>query len=84
MKELKKHLLREFNTISRKNSKQKTSLNANRVMNAVYNTEILFSVLGFQNTSLIEEKSPWTSTNLRFFYAVSLDFMFTVPALSMN
>ena len=56
MKELKKHLLHEFNTISRKNSKQKTSLNANKVMNAVYNTEILFSVLGFQNTTLIERK----------------------------
>ena len=29
VKELKKHLLHEFNTISRENSKQKTSLNAN-------------------------------------------------------
>ncbi len=56
VKELKKHLLCEFNTISRENSKQKTSLNANKVMNAVYNTEILFSVLGFQNTYLNERK----------------------------
>ncbi len=35
VKELKKHLLYKFNTISRENSKQKASLNANKVMNAV-------------------------------------------------
>lgn len=56
VKELKKHLLCKLNTISRENSKQKTTSNANEVMNAAYNAEIQFSVLSFQNTSLIERK----------------------------
>jgi hypothetical protein len=56
VKELKKRVLREFDTISSDNSKRKSTLNANEVFNAVYNTDILFSVLTFQNKSLIAKK----------------------------
>jgi hypothetical protein len=47
VKELRKRVLREFDTLSSENTKRKSSLNANEVMNAVYNTDILFSVLTF-------------------------------------
>jgi hypothetical protein len=47
VKELRKRVLREFDTLSSENTKRKSSLNANKVMNAVYNTDILFSVLTF-------------------------------------
>ena len=59
VKELKKKLFCEFNTLSDENSKQASILNANQVMNAVYNADIFCSVLGFQNKSLVEwQKEP--------------------------
>ena len=56
VKELKKQLLHEFNSISSENCKQKSTLDANQIMNAIYNADIFFSVLGFQNKSLVEKK----------------------------
>jgi len=56
VKELKKRVLREFDTISSDNAKRKSTLTASEVFNAVYNTDILFSVLTFQNKSLIAKK----------------------------
>ena len=57
VKELKEQLLHEFNSISSESHKQKSSLDTNQVINAAYNTDIFFSVLGFQNNSLIERKN---------------------------
>jgi hypothetical protein len=54
VKELRKRVSREYNTITSDSSKPQSMLNANQVMNSVYNAELLFSVLGFQNKSLIE------------------------------
>jgi hypothetical protein len=51
-------VLREFDTLSSENSKRKSVLNANEVFNAVYNMDILFSVLTFQNKALIAKKEP--------------------------
>ena len=56
VKELKKRVLQEFNTSSNKNKKHATVLNATQVMNAVYTSELLFSILRFQNKSLLEQK----------------------------
>jgi hypothetical protein len=71
VKELKKRVLREFDTISSDNSKRKSRLNANEVFYAVYNTDILFSVLTFQNKLLIaKSRRPWTLKSLRFSYVV--------------
>ena len=56
VKELCKRVLRKFDTLSSEKTKQKSTLNANEVMNDVYNTDILFSVLNFQNKSLIAKK----------------------------
>ena len=53
VKELKKRVLQEYNTLSNKNKKHATVLNATQVMNAVYTSELLFSILGFQNKSLV-------------------------------
>ena len=36
--------------------KRATTLNATQVMNAIYNAELLFSVLRFQNKLLVERK----------------------------
>jgi vacuolar-type H+-ATPase subunit H len=46
--ELKKRLLQEFNSICNENTKQKSSLNANQVMNAVYKADIFFRNLDFK------------------------------------
>ena len=56
VKELKKRVLREFNNLFNDNSEKATVFNASQVMNAVYNAELWFSVLGFQNKSLVEIK----------------------------
>jgi hypothetical protein len=48
VKEIKKLTLQEFHSLSRDNSKPKTVLDANQVMNAVYIGKLLFSMLGFQ------------------------------------
>ena len=56
VKDLKKRVLREFNSLSSENVKKSSTLNANQVMNAVYSSELLFSILGFQNKSLLERK----------------------------
>ncbi len=56
VKEVKKRLLREFNSLTSGDSKRKTTLNANETMNAVYNAELLFGIIGFQNKSLVEQK----------------------------
>ena len=45
IKDLEKKLLSEFNTLSNQNSKQAPTLNANQVMNKVYNVNIVLSVL---------------------------------------
>ena len=58
IKELRARVLCEFDTLSSENSKRKSSLTANEVFNAVYHTDILFSVLTFQNKSLIAKKEP--------------------------
>ncbi len=42
--------------MSTENFKQATVLNANQVMNAVYHSKLLFSILGFRNKSLLERK----------------------------
>ena len=49
-------LRRSIDTLSSENSKTKSMLNANEVFNAVYNNDKLFSVLTFQNKSLIAKK----------------------------
>jgi len=51
---VEEHVLR--NKLSNDNVKKANVLNASQVMNAVYNAELLFSVLGFQNKSLVEKK----------------------------
>jgi hypothetical protein len=56
VKELNERLLHEFNTLSNKNSNQTTILNVNQAMNAVFNAELLFSVIGFQNKLLGGQK----------------------------
>lgn len=56
VQELKKRVLKEFNSMSNENTKQTTVLNANEVMNAVCNAEFLISVLGFENKYLLERK----------------------------
>jgi hypothetical protein len=56
VKELKKRVLWEFNTLSNENAKKTMTLDANQVMNAVYSAELLFSILGFQSKSLLERK----------------------------
>ena len=56
VKELRKQILREFNNISSGTVKKTTHLNAGQVIKALYNSELLFSVLGFQNKSLVERK----------------------------
>jgi hypothetical protein len=56
VKELRKRVNREFNSIASINSKEKSTLTANEVFNAIYNTDILFSVLTFQNKSLVANK----------------------------
>ena len=56
VKELKKRVLQEFNSLTNKNVKRATTLNATQVMNAIYNAELLFSVLRFQNKLLVERK----------------------------
>ena len=58
VKELKKRVLCEFNSISDKNIKKTTVLNANQVMNSMYDAELLFTVLGFQNKYLMDRKKP--------------------------
>ena len=42
VKELKKRVLQEYNTLSNKNKKDDTVLNATQVMNAVYTAELIF------------------------------------------
>ena len=56
VKELKKRVLGEFNSMSNENTKQTTVLNADEVMNAVYNAEFSISVLGFENKYLLKRK----------------------------
>jgi hypothetical protein len=56
VKEVKKRLLREFDSMISGDSKRKTTLNVNETMNAVYNAELLFGIIGFQNKSLVERK----------------------------
>ena len=63
VKELKKCVLREFNNLSNDNVKKATLLNASQIMNAVYNAELLSSVLGFQNKSLVEKKKEPMDVN---------------------
>jgi len=46
-----------------------STLNANQVMNAICNTDIFFSVLGFQNKSLIEQnKEPMDFKEFEIFH----------------
>jgi hypothetical protein len=56
VKEIKKRVLREYYSLSSGDKKSASILNANEVMNALYNSEFLFSVLGFQNKALVERK----------------------------
>ena len=56
VKEFKKQVLREYNTVSNMNTKMASTIDSSEVMNAVYNSELLFSVLGFQNKSLVERR----------------------------
>ena len=68
VKEIKKRILREFNNLSSRAVKKTTNLNATQVMNALYNSKFLFSVLGFQNKLLAErKKSPMDVKEYEFF-----------------
>ena len=83
VKELRMRVLREFNTLSSENTKRKSSLNANEVFNAVYNNDILFSVLTFQNKALIAKKElPMDFKEFEVFLRCFFGFCFYRCSLS--
>ncbi len=82
VKELKKRVLREYNTLSTENAKQATVLNANQVMNAVYPAKLLFSILGFQNKSLLErKKEPMDLKEYEVFFRIFFGLCFYTCSL---
>ncbi len=83
VKEVKKRVLREYNTLSTESVKEASVLNANQVMNSVYPSELLFSVLGFQNKSLLErKKQPMDVKEFEFFLRSFFGLCFYTCSLS--
>ena len=77
VKEIKKRVLREYNSLSSRDRKRASFLNANQVMNALYNSEFLFSVLSFQNKSLVERnKTPMDVREYETFLRCFFGFCF--------
>ena len=78
VKELKKRSHWEHNTLSNKNKKHATVLNATQVMNAVYTAELFLAFLG-SKTSLYwrGKRNLWTWRSMRFSSVSFLVFVST-------